>query len=326
MLVYKKLRTKHHPAMQADAPRTHPTSRKRLPTTPETHQRSGRQSVECTWSKRPFSRPWHRISTWRSLRSQGQFCRSCWSFRVFSCSLERGPRGPGTKGSMSQVHRQLRSCLSTLVLVAEPKLGPTPVQPDPVRNPPLPTDTLGIYNCAAYFNRTVLHKLHAQVPYLEYMVQACPEASNDVLFRLIPSLKRDGCTLHQCSYSEDPSASCLRFLFQHSFKVWFLQKPHLLGTWTSFLGPLLDTKSMQNSCLGSVGLFSGVQGYFWAPGRHPPTPNAEQNKIPVLAGPPQQGPHERGAWILVEKGFRVEPAFVLQYNGLRRMDLCIYMR
>lgn len=33
-----------------------------------------------------------------------------------------------------------------------------------------------------------------EVPYLEYMVQACPEASNETLFRLIPSLKRDGCS------------------------------------------------------------------------------------------------------------------------------------
>ncbi|CAE7212589.1 RPA1 [Symbiodinium sp. CCMP2456] len=33
-----------------------------------------------------------------------------------------------------------------------------------------------------------------EVPYLEYMVQACPEASNEILFRLIPSLKRDGCS------------------------------------------------------------------------------------------------------------------------------------
>jgi len=34
------------------------------------------------------------------------------------------------------------------------------------------------------------------LPYLEYMVQACPEAANQTLFRLIPSLKRDGVSLY----------------------------------------------------------------------------------------------------------------------------------
>jgi len=33
------------------------------------------------------------------------------------------------------------------------------------------------------------------LPYLEYMVRACPEASNQTIFRLIPSLRRDGISL-----------------------------------------------------------------------------------------------------------------------------------
>lgn len=34
------------------------------------------------------------------------------------------------------------------------------------------------------------------VPYLEYMVKACPEASTQILFRLIPSLKRTGANMY----------------------------------------------------------------------------------------------------------------------------------
>eukprot|EP00913_Durusdinium_trenchii_P013651 g12818.t1 len=34
------------------------------------------------------------------------------------------------------------------------------------------------------------------LPYLEYMVQACPEAGTQTLFRLIPSLKRDGSSMY----------------------------------------------------------------------------------------------------------------------------------